>query len=183
MRLPMPFGNRRAVYVAVATAIALLSILAWRWSSQPALRTPSRIESHPRHEQGYYFDLAERVRTGAGEDPRLGLVVAAVYGAPAQPLPTVGVLSGVIKFGHGSEISNGVLGGLAGSGLTLGPRTAAPAGRHGGTFECGAASYGADAGTYCVWWNTGVVGMALVTGQEPVAARALALTARNATTR
>lgn len=183
MRWSMPFASRRTVYAAAAVSSAVLAVLLWRLFSQPTLRTPSHIGSHPRHEQGYYFDLAERVRSGAGDDPRLGLTVAAAYGGPAQPLPTLGVLAGVIKFGHGDEITNGVLSGVSGSGLTLGPRTPAPPGKHGGTFECGPASFGADSGTYCVWWNAKVVGVAVVAGLEPDAARELALAARNATER
>lgn len=169
--------------VLAAIAIAVIGAMLWRFLTPPAVSTPQAIKGHPRHEQGFYLDLAERVRTGAGEDPRLGLTVAAVYGAPSQPLPTFGVLQGVIKFGQGSDIVGGVLNGLASGGVALGPRTGAPAGRHGGTFECGTASLGVDSGIYCVWWTKAVVGVAVVAEPDAAKGHALALAARDATQR
>ena len=182
MSWPSLFASTRARVVAAAVAGVVILIL-WRLLAPPAISTPVAIGGHPRHEQGFYFDLAEQVRAGAAQDPRLGLTVAAVYGAQNQPLPSFGVLAGVIKFGQGEEIVGGVISGLAGGGVTLGPRTPAPAGKHGGTFECGAAALGQDEGTYCVWWTTSVVGVALVAEPDTRQAQALALAARNATQR
>jgi len=182
MSWPSVFASTRSRLIA-AGAIGIVFILAWRALTPPAVSAPKSIAGHPRHEQGYYFDLAERVRTGAAEDPRLGLTVAAAYGASSQPLPTFGVLQGVIKFGNGSEIVGGVLNGLASGGVALGPRTGAPAGRHGGTFECGTASLGADTGNFCVWWTNSVVGVALVAETDAARAQELALAARDATQR
>ena len=167
--------------VATAALVGVVTFGLWQLLTPPAVVAPRRIAALAKLERGYYFDLAARVRRGAADDPRLGRTVAAAYGDPAGP--TLGVLAGVIKFGHGPEILDGVLGGLAGAGVTLGARAAAPPGKHGGTLECGSASFGADSGSYCLWWNTDVAGIAVIVGLEPAAARALALRARNATQR
>lgn len=181
MDLFVPMTTRARVVAVAAAGMALFMV--WRLLMPAPVSTPGSIASLPRHDSGYWFDLAQDVSEGAAKDPRLGLTVAAAYGARAQQVPTLGVLAGVIKFGHGPEIVGTVVSGLPGGGVVLGERTAARAGKHGGTFEWGVASFGADSGTYCVWWNTSVVGVAVVTGLDPADSRALALEARNATQR
>ncbi|MEO6712515.1 MAG: hypothetical protein ABIM89_03685 [Mycobacteriales bacterium] len=178
---PLPTSTRARLVVVAAAGVIM--VLLWRMLAPAAVSTPKTIDSLPRHDTGYWFQLAERVREGAADDPRLGTTAAAAYGRTARPTPTLGVLAAVIKVGRGPDIVSSVVNALSGSGVSLGPRVAAPEGKHGGTFECGSASFGADSGTYCVWWTKGALGMALVNGLDPVAARALALKARNATQR
>lgn len=169
------------VRYAVAAAVGVLVIAVWHAMTPPAVFVPRHIGPLHRLDRGYYFDLASQVRRGVADDPRLGRTVAAAYGDAASP--TLGVLAGVIKIGHGEEIASSLASGLAGGGVVLAPLSAAAAGPHGGTFECGSAGFGSERGTYCVWWNSTVVGLSVVTGPDEAVARGLALRARNATQR
>lgn len=180
-QVPPRFSRGR---IAAAAAVVLILLGGVLWVRRPGpLRTPDRIGALERLDEGVAVDIEQGLREIAQSERRIGDPVVAVYGDPADALPTVAVVAGVIKIGHGDEIVSTFINGLAVGGIQVGGPRPAGGGRHGGSFSCGDLSSGELRGTYCTWHDQRTVGAIAVYGRDPADAQALAARVRDAVQR